>query len=233
MQFNQPPVPAKISSDQYDLLVKLLTVHFVYPLPYSVSGAYFEELFAYVVRGQREARKLLFDVHRDGIEWSLKTKVESTRISFNSNFTVVLKRSDVLKDRSLSLNSPAQDLGDQVIVDLQSFYSISAQQQGITDPRIAFLVRDTQERNFFLFQRRYLPYEPSHITWQWANERQNSIIGYYNNSPVLSWYRSGTQTFGIYQIPPDAHNFSIDWKRADLDTTINFFEQMGLVQVRK
>ena len=233
MQSNQAVVLAKINYDHYDLLVKLLTIHFVYPLPYSVSGAYFEELFAYVVGGQRESRKLLFDVYHNSVGWSLKTKVESSRIDFDSTFSVVLKRSDILKNRSLSLNSPAQDLGNYVIADLQNFYSISVQQQSITDSRIAFLIRDTKERNFFLFQQRYQPYDQSAIKWKWANERQNSIIGYFNDIPVLSWYRRGTQTFGIYKIPPDAHKFIIDWKRADLDITIEFFEQMGLVQVIK
>ncbi len=73
MTFSAIPVPATLSSSEYDRLVKLLTLHYAYPLPYPLAGAYFEELFANAVGGRREERKLLFDVLRNGTGWSLKT----------------------------------------------------------------------------------------------------------------------------------------------------------------
>ncbi len=53
-----------------------------------------------------------------------------------------------------------------------------------------------------------------------------------NGRLVLRWYpRSGTQLFGVYQIPMDAHTFHIDWKRVSLDETIAFFIRQGVMRI--
>lgn len=62
MSFSRASLPATLPPDEYARLVKLLAVHYAQPLPYPLSGAYFEELFAAAVGGRREEKKLLFDV---------------------------------------------------------------------------------------------------------------------------------------------------------------------------
>lgn len=58
-------------------------------------------------------------------------------------------------------------------------------------------------------------------------------MGFVNDKLVLRWYRSGTQLFGVYQILLDAHEFEINWKRANLDETIKFFASQGIARIIK
>ncbi len=58
-------------------------------------------------------------------------------------------------------------------------------------------------------------------------------MGFVNDRLVFRWYRSGTQLFGVYQIPLDTHSFHIDWKRANLDDMITFFMHQGVMRIEK
>ncbi len=49
MDSHVPLLPSALLPAEYDRLVKLLTLHYAYPLPYPLAGAYFEELFASAV----------------------------------------------------------------------------------------------------------------------------------------------------------------------------------------
>ena len=229
MTFPATPVRPTLSPHEYDRLVKLLTVHYAYPLRYPLAGAFFEELFAACVGGVREERKLLFDILKDGVGWSLKTLLW-TRLQPEGTFEVVVQRCDILKDRSLNLNSPVEVLGRAILNHFNNFCRSSAREQTISDPRAAFLVRNRQERDFVFFQQRYRLYQAREVRWQWANEERRSLMGYVGDSLVLRWYRSGTQLFGVYRIPAEPHHFHIDWRRAGLEETIEFFTRAGIAR---
>jgi hypothetical protein len=56
-------------------------------------------------------------------------------------------------------------------------------------------------------------------------------MGYAGDQLVLRWYRSGTQLFGVYRVPADAHDFALHVRRADLDATLAFFDDQGIVDI--
>lgn len=236
MSFSLEPVPAALPPSQYDRMVKLLTVHYAFPLPYPLAGAFFEELFAEAVGGVREERKgmrkLLFDVLRGQTGWSLKTLVWPS-IEIGDAIEVVVQRCDILRDRTLSLATPANVLGERILNHFNDFCLMSAERQGIPDQRAGFLVRKPGDRDFAFFQHRPRIYSPAELTWQWARDRENSLVGCDGDRTVYRWYRSGTQLFGAYQIPEQSHQFRIDWKRVDLDATIAYFEQAGIAHLDK
>ena len=222
---------ATLLPDEYDRLVKLLTVHCAYPLPYPLAGAYFEELFAASVNGKREPRKLLFDVLRDRTGWSLKT--HQAKRTKGDTFEVVIQRCDILKNKNISLESPVEILGEHILNHFNSFFNTSIQRQEITDHRAAFLIRDSNQKYFIFFQEKYEIYKSHEISWRWSNDNNRSIMGFIDSKLVLRWYRSGTQLFGVYEIPQDAHEFQIDWKRVSLDETIAFFTRQGIARINK
>lgn len=231
MTFSANPLPSTLSNGEYDRLVKLLTLHYAYPLPYPLAGAYFEELFANAVGARREERKLLFDVLHDNTGWSLKTHQANKHRG--EKFEVVIQRCDIMKDASITLNNPVDMLGEHILLHFNGFYQNSVIAQQVADPRAAYLLRSSNERDFLFFQQRYRVYKPKEVSWRWANELRRSLMGYVGDNLVLRWYRSGTQLFGVYQIPQDAHEFHIDWVRADLDQTLDFFSRQGIARMDK
>jgi hypothetical protein len=230
--FPTSPIPAKLTPSEYDRLVKLLTLHYAYPLPYPLAGAYFEELFASSVSGAREERKVLFDVLRDETGWSLKTILVGA-LGTRKTFEVVVQRCDILKDPKLSLNSTVEALGAAILGHFNRNCEASAKLQKIRDTRAGFLIRSRDERKFVFFQQRYRLYKPREVSWRWANSDRRSLMGSVGGSLVLRWYRSGTQLFGVYAIPEDAHKFEIDWRRAGLDETIEFFTRHRIAKAVK
>lgn len=226
MPFPTDAIAVALTPRQTGQLVKLLTVHYAYPLPYPLAGAYFEELFASVVGGEREKRKLLFDVLQGPVGWSLKTLLWSR---LTGDFELVLQRCDILRDKKLSLSSPIETLGRSILERFNTFCEKSSADQGVSDPRAAFLIRDVAEKNFVFFQQRYRLYTDAEVEWQWGTDDRKSLKGFVDGRLVLRWYRSGTQLFGVYSVPEDAHRFHVDCDRADLDATIDFFTRAGLV----
>ncbi len=229
MSFPDSSTDVKLTPSQFASLVKLLTVHYAYPLPYPLAGGYFEELFAAAVRGTREPKKLLFDVLDGGTGWSLKTLLW-TRLQAQATFEVVVQRCDILKDRKLSLASGEAVLGRKILQRFRNFCEGSAAKQGVSDPRAGFLIRNRAEREFVFFQQRYRLFDADEVEWRWANDDRRSLMGYVGETLVLRWYRSGTQLFGVYRIPAEPHSFVIDCRRASLDETIDFFLTTGIAR---
>ena len=229
--FSSSFIPPYIADAEYEYLVKLLRLHYAYPLPYPLSGAYFEEPFATAIGGKREERKQLFDVLRARTGWSLKTLLWPN-VSIGSAFEVVIQRCDILKDRNLTLDSPATALGVQILRRFNGSCEHSAEVQQVDDSRAGFLLRNAQERNFVFFQQRYRLYSQDEVEWRWANDERKSLMGYVTGTLVLRWYRSGTQLFGVYAIPEGAHEFTIEPRRASLEKTLAFFESQGIAPVR-
>lgn len=232
MSFPKTSVSSQLMPAEFDRLVKLLTVHYGYPLPYPLAGAYFEELFAASVGGKREPRKLLFDVIHGDIGWSLKTLVWSRLVS-DATLEVVVQRCDILKNRELSLDSSEAVLGQNILEHFGRSCEASARMQAVKDPRAGFLIRNKKERDFVFFQQRFRLYDRREVEWRWANDDRKSLMGYADGSLVLRWYRSGTQLFGVYRIPRDPHSFAVDWRRAGLDETIQFFLNAGIARATK
>lgn len=197
-------------------------MHYSYPLPYPLSGPYFEELFATAIHGRRETRKLLFDVCCGSLGWSLKTLLWGN-IGPDTNFEVVIQRCDIFKDKTLSIQSDVATLGHRILQHFNRFGEESLYKQGIDDARCGFLLRTKGERSFVFFQQRYRFYSSGEVTWRWANSDRRSLLGFLDGKLVLRWYRSGTQLFGVYSIPSGAHAFRLNWQRADLDATLAFF----------
>ena len=215
------PIPSQLLPEEFERLLELLKLHYAYPLPIPLGGRYFELLFAEAVKGTQEKQKLLFDVHRGGTGWSLKTFQTSS-----NQFEVVIQRCDILKDSSVSLDDPVEKLGRKILERFLAFVDYSANRQTITDPRLGFLLRDKQERNFVFFQQAYNTYRPADIRWRWANDDHKSIMGFVGEHLTFRWYRSGTQLFGVYSVPAEAHRFVIDVQRADLEAAIKFFSSL-------
>lgn len=229
MTFPESVVSSRLPSDEFVFLARLLGVHFVLPLPYPLSGAYFEEMFAAAVGGHRATKKLLFDVYKGDIGWSLKTLLWHTQAT---DFELVLQRCDILSDRSLTVNHPVSLLGQRIVDHFNQFCLRSLHEQQITDPRAAFLIRNRAETDFVLFQQRLRLYGSEEISWRWANSEQRSLMGYAGDQLIFRWYRSGTQLFGVYPIPPDAHRFAIEWHRADLKQTVDYFQSLGVLRLK-
>lgn len=233
LTFPKRAIEAGLPRVVYDRLIKLLMLHYAYPLPYPLAGANFEVLFASAVEGEQVEGKLLFDVVHKQTGWSLKTlKVTRAQLNSGGTFEVVLQRCDILKDRALSLDSPTELLGERILSHFGAFAGSSYEKQGLNDPRAAFLLRDRSERKFAFFQQRYRLYDSSEVDWKWATEERKSLIGSVAGSKVLRWYRSGTQLFGIHSVPKDAHSFEIVARRADLDETVEFFSQQGIARAK-
>jgi hypothetical protein len=234
MTFPLTPIPTNLTDDEYEMLAKLLAVHYAYPLQYPLAGGFFEELFAVATKAKRESRKLLFDVLRGNIGWSLKTlKVSRVKLSPGDSFEAVIQRCDILKDKDLSLTSPEPVLGLKILERFYGFCKKSLVAQSVADPRAGFLIRNSTEHDFVFFQQRYRLYAAEEVQWHWSNSDKNSLIGEVSGNRVLRWYRSGTQLFGIYRIPSDAYPFRIDWRKASLDKTIAFFTAEGIVQIEE
>lgn len=166
-------VPSQLPTGEFERLLELLRLHYAFPLPIPLSGKYFELLFAKAVKGTQEEQKLLFDVHRDGTGWSLKTF--QTR---NNKFEVVIQRCDILKDPMVSLADPVERLGQKILERFSAFIHHSADRQAVIDPRLGFLLRDKSERNFVFFQQAYKTYAPGDVQWRWANDEHKSIMGF-------------------------------------------------------
>ena len=215
-------IPSQLAAPQSSRLVQLLSMHYSYPLPYPLSGSYFEELFATAIHGRREKRKLLFDVCQGSIGWSLKTLLWSN-LEPETSFEVVIQRCDILKDKALSIQSDVVTLGRRILQHFNRFGEESLHKQDIDDARCGFLLRNRAERDFVFFQQRYQFYSDGGVIWRWANSDQRSLLGFRDGKLVLRWYRSGTQLFGVYSIPGDANTFRLDWQRVDLDATLAFF----------
>lgn len=217
----------KLDNEAYNKFLNFIKLHYAYPLPFTLSGAYFEEIFALSVNGKRGTGKDLFDVTKQSTGWSLKT-VQSDSKTERSYFEVVLKRSDILRDDSVRNSyetATPEELGRLILRDLQEFLDLSKEKQGVKDARIAFLLRNREETHFTLFQ---IPYQiPKELTWRRGTETsRKSIIGFDKDGKVLRWYRSGTQTFGVYKIPPpsEAHSFRVTKNR-----TINAEDMLELI----
>lgn len=119
MAFPTTPTSHTLPMDEYDRLAKLLTMHYAYPLPYPLAGAHFETLFA-AAGGQREERKLLFDVLRQKTGWSLKTLLTN-----RDTFEVVIQRCDILRERAITLDSPVALLGERILSHFNEFCEVS------------------------------------------------------------------------------------------------------------
>ena len=204
------------TEEEVELLIKLLNVHYSYPMPCSLAGTIFEELFASAIKGRKADKKLLFDAYKDDIGWSLKT-LQWVKRTTGSSFELVLQRCDILKDKSLNIDLPENVLGLRIIEHFSSFYFTSVKEQKIADPRSCFLLRNKEETSFTLFQQRYQLYSADQIEWKWSNPEKNSLIGTCNDKLVYRWYRSGTQLFGCYTVPNDAHIFDIRWQKLSID----------------
>jgi hypothetical protein len=227
-RFRLPGRPRRI--EHQHPVKQVLELHLAYPLPYPLAGAYFEEIFAYTVGGTREPRKLLFDVVKGTVGWSLKT-LQWQDLKPGASFEVVIQRCDILKNASLTLAATElAALGAAILSHFKTFADLSAQVQVVDDPRAGFLIRDL-ENNFVFFQSAYRAHPEEELTWEWGSERRNSLVGRLGSKIVLRWYRSGTQLFGVYTIPDDAHVFHIDCERASMTDTLEFLEERGLTHV--
>jgi len=213
-----------------ETLIKLLSVHYNFPLAYPLAGAYFEEMFAYASSGKRSDKKLLFDCVKGTTGWSLKTIIWP-KFEIDDSFEVVLQRCDILRDRGLSMQSTEAKLGAAIEERWTGFVKQSMVDQGITDARNAFLVRDRRERRFALIDVPNRATELIGLRWMWANPEKRSLLGYKGDKLIYRWYRSGTQLFGVYPVPRDAVHFDLDWTRADLDEVIAYFLSKGLTKV--
>lgn len=164
---------------------------------------------------------MLFDVHRGGIGWSLKTSQTN-----NNQFEVVIQRCDILKDPTVSLDDPVERLGQKILERFFAFVDLSSREQSVIDPRVGFLLRDKSEKSFVFFQQAYKKYVPNNVQWRWANDGRKSIMGFVDERLTFRWYRSGTQLFGVYHVPIDAHQFVINVQRASLEQAMQFFSSL-------
>lgn len=230
--------PIQFQAVECEALTELLKLHYAYPLEYPLSGPAFEIIFARSVKGGREPRKLLFDVLRDSIGWSLKTsQVGLNALNTGSGFEVVLQRCDILSNKSLSVLTAPSELGRHILAHFYRFYEDSIQKQKVEDPRTAFLLRaevkatasTEQDYKFVLFQEQFRLYSERDVVWEWANDGGKSLIGRVNGSAVLRWYRSGTQLFGVYYVPEDVCRVSIPNRRATLTQILNYLGELGII----
>lgn len=234
--------PIQFQIEECETLTELLKVHYAYPLEYPLSGPAFEIIFASSVNGKREARKLLFDVLRDNIGWSLKTsQVSPASLSAGKGFEVVLQRCDILSNKSLSVQTPPAELGKHILAHFYRFYEHSIQEQKVEDARTAFLLRaevsyhskapasPEQEHKLVLFQEQFRLYNESDVVWGWANDGGKSLLGKVNGNSVLRWYRSGTQLFGVYYVPEDVCRVSIPSRRVTLTQMLDYMGELGII----
>jgi hypothetical protein len=189
-------------------IAKLINIHFSLPILYDLSGGNFESFFAEAIDGKRETKKRLFDVTKGDIGWSLKT----LQTTSDEKFELVLKRCDVIKRDFAWQTENAQIIGDTVIQSFADFYEKSLVDQRVSEPRIAIMLVHKKALRFRVFQMGMKMYLREEIIWEFSRldkedkekSEIKSIIGKVDGKAVYRWYRSGTQLFGIYDLPKEA-----------------------------
>lgn len=198
----------KFEGDELARIKHLVDIHFSLPILYDLSGGNFEFFFAEAIGGTRETRKLLFDVTKGDIGWSLKTLQNRS----DSKFEVVLKRCHVINKKFLWQTIDAKIIGDAVIDNLMKFYKKSTSDQKVKTGRVGIMLVNKKLLRFRVFQIKMAIYPKNDIVWEFSKYDKNgvekpeikSIIGKVNGVVVYRWYRSGTQLFGVYDIPKEA-----------------------------
>ena len=197
-----------------------------------------EEILAWAVQGTTHAKasgmkrsKLLFDVTRGEVGWSLKTFAPSS-LQADQVFEVVLARAAVKSDpedtkttapRFTMESASAQEIGDRALEIRRSVLVKSVQAQDVSDLREAFLLRHGGNTEFVYFEHPLIVEDPGTVSWRFSDESTRAgIQGSVNGELRYRWYRSGGQLFGIFSIPGDETNrFDIEWNEMDWDELIS------------
>lgn len=219
-------IDPRFTQEQIDKLKQFINIHLSLPMKYELAGSNFETLFALMIGGKRETRKLLFDVIKDTTGWSLKT------LQTNGNkFEIVLKRCNVINKDLAWQTSDAQIIGDAIIDNVNEFYSKSVLKQDVADKRLCILLASKDAKTYRIFQQKLAVYEKDDIEWRFSKQDKNgnekpeikSLMGYHEDKLVYRWYRSGTQLFGVYDVPIDIQSFSLDVRDISFESLVGIF----------
>lgn len=131
--------------------------------------------------------KRLFDaVASDGHGWSLKTLVRN-RLIPGSSFEFVIQRADIFKKatllgfaKGLNARSDVQELGAALIRHWNAKFQADQVAQGVKDPRIAILLKNSARKKFVYVEFAYPPLDETHYTWRWAKEDGLGLKGFRN-----------------------------------------------------
>jgi hypothetical protein len=191
------------------------------PFNPTVSGASWENIFAYAVDGVvsgtggvpgGKGSKTLFDVTKGDVGWSCKTLLMLSNDPRGLEFEFVIKRADVLRKHNLEMRDP-NELASYIIKDRNDEYRRSAAEQGVRDPRVGLLLRSRAQTHFAYWEEPYGVFELDDYAWDWGSERQISVIGRQPDGFIkFRWYRSGAQLFERFRVPSDVVRFEVEWQ---------------------
>lgn len=243
-----------LSAEELQRLQDVLNAYLRLPTSTDVHPDALEEMFAWAVGGttpmtragkagrRRRRSKLLFDVTRADVGWSLKTFAPNS-LDPGSEFEVVVARASVEAkarrgrskvrvqelegnpvERTINVaTSSDEDVGQAVMQIRRDVFALSAERQEVGDAREAFLLRDSANAECVYFEQP-LEIEPNDaIRWRWTNDERRGLQGEVAGEGEVGgrtkyrWYQSGAQLFAKYSIPKDAQRFRLEWEQVSFE----------------
>lgn len=217
-----------------EAIVAILSI----PVIDDIEDYVWEAIFAYVKQISiadpiyQIRRKHLFDVvdPAQGIGWSLKAIVWSLRAQ--AEFELVIQRADILKKATqlgfskLNLKSDPQQLGAALLQHWQQKVDDDADRQGVTDRRVAILLKSRSRQQFAYYESILQKYTPDDLHWTWTNDTYTGLQGRRKRDNVLvyRWYPNQKQFFERYILPEDTETFSLTPIRITVDELIRLLK---------
>ena len=186
-----------LHDDELERLKQAIKAYLSIPFSGDVRGPTWEAIFHYVkgipipdVVNDGETKNL-FDATQGQVGWSLKTLLLKTNdLTSVKEFELVIQRADILKKYSLTINEQEQVLGEALIDHWNNNFDRSAEAKGVTESRIAFLLKNQSRTQFLYFEQSYPKLDPRAFTWRWTDEQKLGLQGYENGQLRLRWYRA-------------------------------------------
>lgn len=222
-----------LTESELDELKRAIRAYMTLPFSTDVVGDQFEAIFAAATGGKvatpegMRRSKLLFDVTREGIGWSLKTYSPPALPTAGHTFEIVIARASVFSG-GLSIESgDPNDFGAAIMTIRRDLLERSLSLQGVDDPREGFLLRSKDNKSYMYFEEALMVEADDEIQWQWTDERRRGLQGRVGNAVKYRWYPSGSQLFARHTVPSENHSFEIMWSKIELVDLIELLTSKG------
>lgn len=217
-----------VDSDVEARLRAALTSCFATPFIDDVEDFVWESVWAYAMRlalpDPLSRTKRLFDVVdvKNHIGWSAKTLKWATSAS-SCEFVIqradVFKKADELGFKGLTIDSPAQRIGDAVLTHWLQKVNSDSSVQGVKDKRVCILFKDQSRRNLSVAEGALHIPDHGDISWNWTDNTKTGLQGKHpDGSVVYRWYRNQKQLFERMNMPKALLTLQLSGSRLSADT---------------
>lgn len=178
----------------------------------------------------RKRSKDLFDVvdPRYRVGWSAKTLVWSLD---KATCEFVIQRADVIKKREilgfsgLSLDSDPNEIGEAVMAHWRMKILSDARKQGVTDSRVALLIKSKDRMNLVPYEEPLIVPTPGQVTWAWSSDSRAGLLGTEDGSLRYRWYSNQKQLFEIFPLDPTRIPINVNFQALSMG---DLFNRLGL-----